>query len=324
MPDRIRRTDAFRRADIYSCSGMSLPRAPAVVQAPAVDPKRHPAALSNAIAGAWRPYRLRSYVVGVLAGLFVGGVVAPIATTSLLLMLYLAGLSPGDGVRWWEGVWIAAFAVTFAIVGATAFARWQPQRLRMAAETYIWLATRAEENWARVFGALPVPRKERDMRAVLASIPETPATAGERFGLCIGLLELDRARAAAAEMPQASAIERYHRSSADWLVDFIAGATHSLDPLQLLVAAIDDPGEQLEAAVGVALSQARVAVSEGQDWQLPLAEIRHRLGTAPDSDYRRFVWRPAFRSLLIATAVGVSVFWLAVIVLKPYFPIVAR
>jgi hypothetical protein len=295
-----------------------------VGQAPAVDPKRHPAALSNAIAGAWRPYRLRSYIVGVLAGLFVGGVVAPIATTSLLMLLYLAGLAPGDGVPWPEGVWIAAFAMTFATVGATAFARWQPQRLRMAAETYIWLATRAEENWARVFGALPVPRKDRDIRAVLASIPETPATAGERFGLWVGVLELDRARAAAAEMPQTSTIERYQRSSADWLVDFVAGATHLLDPLQVLVDAIDDPGEQTEAAVGLAVNQARVALSEGADWQLPLATIRPRLGTEPDSAYRRLVWQPVFRSLLVATAVGVSVFWLAVIVLKPYFPIVAR
>src|SRR4029077_16865405 len=189
------------------------------------------------------PYRLRAYLVGVLAGLFVGDVVAPIATTSLLLGLYLARLAPDEGGPWPEGVWTVAFAVTFAIVGATAFARWQPRRLRMAVETYIWLATRAEEDWARVFGAQPAPRRERDMRAALASTPATPDTAGERFGLCIGLLELDRARAAAAEMPQTSATERYHRSSAFWLGDFVAGATHPLDPLQVLVDAIDDSGE---------------------------------------------------------------------------------
>ena len=290
----------------------------------AVDPKRHPAALSNAISGAWRPYRLRSYLVGVLAGLFVGGVVAPIATTSLLFGLYFAGVALAEGVPGVEGIWTAAFAVTFAIVGATAFARWQPRRLRMAAETYIWLVMRAEENWARVFGAQPVPRRERDMRAVLASIPATPDTAGERFGLCIGLLELDRAREAAAEMPQTSATERYNRSAAFWLADFVAGATHPLEPLQMLVDAIDDSGEQLEATVGLAVNRARVALSEEADWQLPLATIRPRLGSAPDSDYHRLVWRPAFRSLLTATAVGVTVFWLAVLVLKPYFPLFAR
>jgi len=303
---------------------MSTPPAPVVVQAAAVDPKRHPAALSNAIAGAWRPYRLRAYLVGLLAGLFVGGVLAPIATTSLLLGLYLVRLAPAEGVPWAEGIWTAVFAVTFAIVGATVFARWQPRRLRMAVETYIWLAMRGEENWAQVFGAQPVPRRERDMRAALASIPATPVTAGERFGLCVGLLELDRARVTAAEMPQTSATERYHRASAFWLADFIAGETRPLEPLQQFVDAIEERGEQVEAAVEIALCQARVAVSEDQDWQAPLAAIRHRLGTAPDSAYHRFVWQSVFRSLLIATAVGASVYWLAIIWLKPYFPIVAR
>src|SRR5678809_636024 len=101
---------------------MGTPPAPVVVESAAVDPKRHPAALSNAIAGAWRPYRLRAYLVGLLAGLFAGGVLAPIATTSLLLGLYLARLAPAEGVPWAEGIWTAVFAVTFAIVGATVFA----------------------------------------------------------------------------------------------------------------------------------------------------------------------------------------------------------
>ena len=303
---------------------MSGPASTAPVEPKSLDPKRHPAALARAIAEAWRPYRWRAYGIGILAGLFAGGVAAPVATTSLLFALYFAGAALPADTPWFEGVWSLAFALTVPAVGATAFARWQPPRLRMAAQTYIWLATRAEENWARVFGTQPVPRDEASMRAVLASTAETPDTAGERFGLWIALLELDRARAAAAEMPETTANDRYNHSAAVWLADFVAGTTHPLESLQPLVDAIDDSNERVEAGVTMAVNRARVALSEGQDWRAPLEAARDRLGTSLEGSYDRLVWWPTFRRLLVSTSVGVSVFWLTLLGLGRYFPIAAR
>jgi hypothetical protein len=302
---------------------MGEPAPPPLVERQSLDPKRHPAALAGAITEAWRPYRWRAYGAGILAGLFVGGVLAPIATTSLLLALYLAGAADPDGVPWFEGVWSIAFALTVPVVGATVFARWQPRRFRMAAQTYVWLATRAEKNWARVFGAQPVPRDEAGTRAVLASIPESPETAGERFGLWIALVELDRARAAAAGIPEKTAHDRYTRAAAFWLADFIAGTTHPLESLQPLADAIDEPDQQLEAAVTIAVNRARVALSEGKDWQAPLAAARDRLGTSAGHSYDRLIWWPTFRTLIISTSIGVTVFWLALVGLGPYFPRIA-
>jgi len=61
----------------------------------------------------------------------------------------------------------------------------------------------AEVFWTATF-AVTVP-------AVFAQFsprsPKTPETAGERFGLWVGLLELERARVAATEMPQTTAME---------------------------------------------------------------------------------------------------------------------
>jgi hypothetical protein len=91
-----------------------------------------------------------------------------------------------------------------------------------------------------------------------------------------------------------------------------------------LVGAIDEPDKQVEAAVAIAVNRARVALSEGQDWQAPLAAVRDRLGTSPERSYDRLLWWPTFRRLLISTCVGVAVFWLAVRSLGQYFPIAAR
>ena len=149
------------------------------------------------------------------------------------------------------------------------------------------------------------------MRAALASIPATPGTAGERSGLWLALLDVDSAREAAEEMPAGNAFEVYLRAAAIWLADFVSGTTHPLEPLDQFSAGIDDAELQVEAIATTAVNRARVAVSEGQDWQAPLAAIRHRLGDAPNRVYTNFLWRPVFRTLLITTTIGVIVFWLA-------------
>jgi len=295
---------------------------PTTSAAPAnpIDPKRHPAAVANAISIAWRRYRWRAYAVGIAAGLFAGGVIAPIATTTVQLILAFAGVPESRG-PWWEIVWSIAFAATVPFVSATVFARWHPQRLREAAQTYLWLARRAEENWARRFGATPAPRDPKSIRAMLNSIPESPDTAGERFGMWIALLELERARAAGEEMPDKTVEDRFNRNAAFWLVDFVAGATRPIEPLQLLADTIEEPGKRLEGIVTVSVDRARAAVAEHGDWQGTLAAVRARLGSAPEAVYHRFLWHPTFRTALISTAVAVIVFWIAVWIVEPYLPL---
>src|SRR5262245_21689004 len=285
----------------------------------ATNANRHPAALAGAISTSWTPYRRRAYVLGIVSGLLAGGVIAPIVTSTLVIALSLAGI-PTES-RWPEVVWSIVFALTAPAVAATAYTRWQPTKLIDAAQTYIWLSMRAEHNWAEVFGTLPVPRDETTTRRVLASVPLMGATAGERSGLWMSLLDFEEAKAAAEEMPHTTAAERYERASALWLVDFAGGTVLPLDPLQRLVDAIDDPDERLEASVSIALSRARVALSQGEDWQQPLAAARATLGSAPLPLYDKLLWRTTFRQVLIATLLGLAVYWLAINVLAPYFPV---
>ena len=288
-------------------------------QPAAIEPNRHPAALAAAITRAWQPYRWRAYAAGVVAGLVVGGIAAPIATTTLLMAMYLAGVT-ATGALWQEGLWSLSFGLAFPAAAATAFARWQPVDLRKAAETYLWVAMRAEANWRRATGLAAVPRDPAAMRAFLASAPETPATAAERFGIWIALLDVPHARAALAEIPTETARGRFARASAGWLADFTEGTTPPLEPLEALAAAIDDPDERQEAATEVALNRARAALAEGMDWRAPLAAARAALGAAPDTIYRHWVWRPVFRTALISAATGLVVYWIAINVLAPYFP----
>ena len=121
-------------------------------------------ALADAISREWRPYRLRAYVVGVVAGILVGGIPTAIATTLVVFALSLAGLTIDPTVPWDELIWSAAFAVAFAAVGAWAVVRWLPPDFRAATETYIWLASEAEKHWREQFGSLfPVPRQRCEL-----------------------------------------------------------------------------------------------------------------------------------------------------------------
>jgi hypothetical protein len=227
-----------------------------------------------------------------------------------LLVLALAFAGVAVPSVWPELAWTIAFALTVPAVAASAFARWQPRRLRMAAQSYIWLAMRAEEHWAKAFGAVAVPRDEAGVRAFLASSPQRPETSGERCGLLTGIHDLDRARAAAKEMPEATAADRFRRISAEWLIDFVSGRTPALEPLALVVDEIEPLAERQESAVGLAVNRARVALAQGRDWQEPMAAVREPLGPGVEQTYERLVWRPTFRNVLLTTGIGAIVFWI--------------
>ena len=320
---RLRRGDRRTKARRASepCPDVSDIFCPVSAPPPAPVPDaRHPAALAVAIFHAWRPYRWRGYAVGVLAGLIAGGVIAPLLTTTVVLAAAFAGVDAGlAGMPWAEILWTLTFVVVTPVVGALAVARWQPQDLQSAAQTYLWLAERSEARWRTTTGVATVPRDVAGMRAFLDATPPTPANAGERFGLWIALGEIAQARAAVEEMPRATPDDVFGHASASWLTDLVEGrpdAAKTVDELAPLTDTIESPTGHREALVTVALHRARVARAAEGDWRAPLAAVRHRLGQEPDAVYARFVWRPAFKRLLSACGTGVVVYWAALFALR--------
>jgi len=275
---------------------------------------REPAALAHAITRAWRPYRWRAYLFGAVVGVLIAGIPTAVATTILALILEGAGVSLDPGFPWAELIWSGVFVLAFAAAGAWALARWLPRTFKAATETYLWLATRAEAHWHALFGDLPVPRTSPAMRLFVDGTPETPETAGERFGILMALGELDAARRVIGQMPESSPRERHMRSTAGWLVDFIDAKDGPLEPLWMSAATIDDPAERLEAEVELAVSEARIALATGRDWMTPLAAVRERLGREPARILWQFAWRPAFRLILSAAVIGVGAYWLFILV----------
>ncbi len=282
----------------------------AVTDPGTMPPERGLQALADAISRGWRPYRLRAYALGIVAGILVGGIPTAIATTVVILALSLAGLAIDPAVPWDEVIWSVAFAVAFAAVGAWAVVRWLPHDFKAATETYLWLASRAEEHWRDQFGGTPVPRTSAAMRGFLDSTPATPEAAYQRSGLYLALGDMEAARRQSELMAVDTAVELFQRDAMDWLLDFVAGEDHPLDRLRAAAAAIDDPADRLEADVEIALSEARVALARGVDWMTPAGALRHRLGDEPSRLIWRLGWGPAFRTMLSAATIGVVLFWI--------------
>lgn len=282
--------------------------------APPADPPRslagHEAgALAAAITRAWRPYRWRGYVLGLVVGILAGGVVGPLLTVSIAFVLALAGVTIDPLTPWAEIVWSGVFALAFAAAGAWAVARWLPPDFKAATETYLWLAVRAEAQWHELFGDVAVPRSRAAMRTFVATAPETSATAGERFGIWMALGDLDSARRVVEQMPNDTGTDRHARASADWLVDFAAGSAGDLAALRATAAALNDAGERLEAEVEIAVDAARVEVASRRDWKPPLIAVRDRLGPEPTEILWRHAWPPAFRGMFVAAVIGAASFW---------------
>ena len=244
-----------------------------------------------------------------MLGILAGGILGPLLTVSLAIVVGLAGVTIDPLTPWAEIVWSGVFALTFAAAGAWAVARWLPHDFQAATETYLWLAVRAEAHWHELFGDAAVPRSRSAMRAFIAATPETPETAGERFGIWMALGDLDAARRVVEQMPDDTGSARHARASAVWLVDFAAGSPADLAALRATGAALDDADERLEAEVEVAVDAARIEVAAGRDWKPPLLAVRERLGPEPTAILWRHAWPPAFRGMFAAAVVGAAAFW---------------
>lgn len=266
-------------------------------------------ALAATITRAWRPYRWRGYVLGLVVGVLAGGILGPLLTVSIVFVLELAGVTVDPLTPWAAIVWSGIFAVAFAATGAWAVARWLPPDFKSATEAYLWLAIRAEGHWHELFGEASVPRSRSGMRRFVAATPETSETAGERFAIWLALGDVAAARRVVEQMPDATPSERHARAGAGWLVDFAAGSVGDLAPLRASAAELEDADERLEADVDVAVNAARVEVAARRDWKPPLVAIRERLGAEPATMLWRHAWRPAFRGMLVAAVIGVAAFW---------------
>jgi hypothetical protein len=266
-------------------------------------------ALAETITRAWRPYRWRGYLLGLVVGILAGGILGPLLTILVVFVVGLAGVTVDPLTPWAAIFWSGIFAVTFAATGAWAVARWLPRDFKAATETYLWLAVSAEAHWHELFGDLAVPRSRSAMRRFVAATPETPETAGERFGIWLALGDLASARRVVLQMPDDTSSRRHARASAVWLVDFAAGSVGDLAPLRVTAAELEDAGERLEADVEVAVDAARIEVAARRDWKPPLVAIRERLGVEPAAMLWGHAWRPAFRGMLVAAVIGVAAFW---------------
>jgi hypothetical protein len=267
--------------------------------------RRRPGALADAMTRGWRPYRWRGYAVGVVAGIALGGIVAPILTTSVVIGLALAGITVDPRVPWAEVAWSVTFVVTFAAVGAWAVARWLPAAFRDALESYVWIA------WRHVFGDRPVPRSQSALRDFVEATPETAETAGERVAAWLALGDVDAARRCVSQMTTDTPTARYARDGSAWLVEFVGGSTGDLVPLREGAAEIEDPDDRLAAEVELAANTARIELAAGRDWRPPLAQVRGRLGAEPSDLLWQLAWPSTFRGMLAAAAIGVAAFWVA-------------
>jgi hypothetical protein len=296
--------------------GPSLPAAPVTrsgASGPAggssarIDPLRDPAALSNAISRRWRPYRFRAYVLGVLAGLFFGGFVAPFATVIISAIVVVTTSLPALTVPWAEVVWTVVFVLVFARVGSWAIARWLPRDFGAATEAYLWLAALSEAHWRSVLG-VPVPRTAAAQRAFLDATPVTPATAGQIGSIWLMLGDLDTALEVFAQMPESSPGERHEKTGALWLADFVVGGD-DLGRLEASLRDVWDDHTWLEGAVEVAVDTSRVALAHGGDWIAPMAAVRPKLGDKPRQLMWRFAAEPAFKRMLALGSIGAISFW---------------
>jgi len=273
-----------------------------------IDPLRHPAALSNAISRRWRPYRFRAYILGALAGFLVGGIVAPIGTTLVAFVLALAASLPAPTAPWAEVVWTVVFVIVFARVGSWAIARWLPRDFRAATESYLWLAMLAEAHWRTQLGAI-VPRTAAAQRAFLDATRVTPATASELGSIWLALGDLDTALKVYSQMPESTPFERHDRAAAVWLVDFMGGDDGDLASLEAALGPAGEDEGWLERHVELAVDRSRVALAHRGDWVAPMAAVRHQLGDEPSELMWRFAAQPAFRTMLVLGAIGVTAFW---------------
>jgi hypothetical protein len=170
----------------------------------------------------------------------------------------------------------------------------RPPRARRAYEAFSWLG---EWELARVrtLTGLSVPTSPAAAGTWMRTLPERPDTDWLRVEVLCLLGRVDDARVVASRMPADTPYERFERTHAIDLVEWLAGGPGDPDAVRAAAEAVGDPeaDERLRADVAVALREAaRIGADHGPDAALqPLLDVRDRLGHRADGQLRRALWR---------------------------------
>jgi len=108
---------------------------------------------------------------------------------------------------------------------------------------------------------------------------------------------------------RAIAIALGTHGAAVWLVGFTGGDDGDLASLEAALGPAGEDEGWLERHVELAVDRSRVALAHRGDWVAPMAAVRHQLGDEPSELMWRFAAQPAFRTMLVLGAIGVTAFW---------------
>ena len=140
----------------------------------------------------------------------------------------------------------AGGALAFGVVAAAVFVApyLVPSEWRVL-DTVFSVSRRSSRIRREAFGDGSVPATPRQAKAWLARHAEdTVATRGARVWANLVLGDLEAARDVAGRMPENSAADRFHRSTATTLVRLVEGGEPGLADLRAMAAELDDEERQ--------------------------------------------------------------------------------
>jgi hypothetical protein len=172
----------------------------------------------------------------------------------------------------------AAGALAFGLVTTAVFvAPYVLPREWRVLDTVFSVSRRSSRIRRETFGDGSVPATPRQAKAWLARHAEDAvATRGARVWANLVLGDLEAARDVAGRMPDGSAPDRFHRSTATTLVRLVEGDDPGLGDLRLAATELDDE-ERQGAEIDIGLVEALVAAADGGDWRGAILALRGRV-----------------------------------------------
>ena len=175
----------------------------------------------------------------------------------------------------------AAGALAFGVVAAAVFVApyLVPSEWRVL-DTVFSVSRRSSSIRREAFGDGSVPATPRQAKAWLARHAEDAVpTRGARVWANLVVGDLEAAGDVAARMPENSAADRFHRSTATSLVRLVEGGEPGLAGLRAMAAELDDE-ERQGAEIDIGLLDALVAAADGGDWRGAILALRDRVDRA--------------------------------------------
>jgi hypothetical protein len=223
----------------------------------------------------------RPQMVSLVIGIGVG-----IVPTLFLPLAIVGNRVPPDRVI--PTIWMAALVCTAAYVAAVAIIAFLPwflvsSRDRAASATHAWIGAREVR---RVFGkataAFKMPTTADEANVWLATNPDTPDMRLFRYETYLLARRFDEARALVPLFPHATTFDRFKSAEALALVDELETGRADLAPAEQALGQIPNGLDRVEAAVALAVFEARRLIGRG-DWRQPLIRVRPLV---PGSDWK--------------------------------------